>query len=54
MSALVGSNHDGFYRQWAAAGMKAKIPMASTAFGLGNELVRMDPSVTDGIVTCYG
>ena len=54
LSALVGSNHEGFYRQWAAAGMKNKIPMASTVFGLGNELMSMDASVTNGIVTCYG
>src|SRR3546814_4932349 len=30
MSALVGGAHLSFYRQWAASGMKAKIPMAST------------------------
>ena len=54
LSALVGSNQEGFYRQWAAAGMKTKIPMASTVFGLGNEIVSMDAATTDGIVTCYG
>ena len=54
LSALVGSNHEGFYRQWSAAGMKSKIPMASTVFGLGNELMSMDPAATNGIVTCYG
>ena len=37
MSALVGGAHISFYRQWAAAGMKKKIPMASTTFGVGNE-----------------
>ncbi len=54
LSALVGSNHEGFYRQWAAAGMKSKIPMASTTFGLGDELTTMDAATTDGIVTSYG
>ena len=37
VSALVGGAHISFYRQWAAAGMKAEIPMASTTFGGGNE-----------------
>ena len=54
LSALVGSNHEGFYRQWAAAGMKSKIPMASTTFGLGDELTTMDAATTDGIVASYG
>ncbi|HEY0183197.1 MAG TPA: ABC transporter substrate-binding protein [Rhodopila sp.] len=54
LSALVGSNQEGFYRQWAAAGMKGKIPMASTVFGLSDELMTMEPATTDGIVTCYG
>ena len=54
LSALVGANHSGFYRQWDAAGMKPKIPLGSTVFGLGNELTSMDPSTTDGIVTSFG
>jgi branched-chain amino acid transport system substrate-binding protein len=54
LSALVGANHLGFYRQWAAAGMKSKIPVGATVFGLGDELTTMDPSITDGIITCYG
>jgi branched-chain amino acid transport system substrate-binding protein len=53
-SALVGSNHLGFYRQWAASGMKNKIPVGSTVFGLANELATMTPQETDGIVTAYG
>src|SRR3546814_15143253 len=36
MSALVGGAHLSFYRQWAASGMKAKIPMASTTLGAGS------------------
>ena len=54
LSALVGANHSGFYRQWDAAGMKSKIPMGSTVFGLGDELTTMDPSTTNGIVTSFG
>ena len=54
LSALVGANHSGFYRQWDAAGMKKKIPMGSTVFGLGDELTSMDHSTTDGIVTSFG
>ncbi|WP_284946341.1 urea ABC transporter substrate-binding protein [Acidisoma cladoniae] len=54
LSALVGANHFGFYRQWAAAGMKSKIPMASSTFGISNELNTMDAATTEGIVTAYG
>ena len=54
LSAMVGANHLGFYRQWDAAGMKSKIPIASSTFGLSNELRSMDTSTTNGIVTSYG
>ena len=54
LSALVGSNHTAFYRQWAAAGMKGKIPIASTTFGLVNEVATLAPAEADGIVTSYG
>jgi branched-chain amino acid transport system substrate-binding protein len=54
MSPLVGSNHVAFYRQWAAAGMKSRIPIISTTFGLFNELATLDKAETDGIVTAYG
>jgi urea transport system substrate-binding protein len=54
LSALVGANHSGFYRQWDAAGMKSKIPLASSVFGLGDELTTMDVSTTDGIVASFG
>ncbi len=53
-SALVGANHSGFYRQWDAAGMKSKIPLGSSVFGLGDELVSLDHSTTNGIVTSFG
>lgn len=55
MSVLVGTGHLGFYRQWAAAGMKDKIPMASTTFGAaGPEPIIMTPEEGNGIITCYG
>lgn len=53
-SALVGADQAGFYRQWEAAGMKSKIPMGSSVFGLGAELTSMSNATTDGIVTCFG
>jgi branched-chain amino acid transport system substrate-binding protein len=54
LSVLVGGAQAGFYRQWDAAGMKSKIPIASNVFGLSDELNSMDTSTTDGILTCYG
>lgn len=54
LSAMVGANHLGWYRQWDAAGMKSKIPVASSTFGLSNELRTIDQSTTEGIVTSYG
>jgi branched-chain amino acid transport system substrate-binding protein len=53
MSALVGGAHMSFYRQWAAAGMKAKIPMASTTLGAGNEQVVLTAAEGDGILLAY-
>ncbi len=49
MSVLVGGAHIAFYRQWAAAGMKGRIPMASTTFSGGTEHVILSPAETDGI-----
>ncbi len=55
MSVLVGSGHLGFYNQWAAAGMKNEIPIASTTFGAGGaEIEIVKPEVANGIITCYG
>ncbi len=54
VSVLVGGAHMSFYRQWAAAGMKARIPMASTTFGVGNEHRVLSAEESDGIVACYG
>ena len=54
MSVLVGSNHNSFYRQWAAAGMSGKIGVASSTFGLSNELATMTHGETNGIVASLG
>jgi len=53
-SMLIGAPHLGFYRQWAASGMKGKIPIISHFFGGGNEEVLLTPEEGDGIVSCYG
>ena len=53
MSVLVGGSHISFYRQWAAAGMKKQIPMASTTFGIGNEHVVTTPDEHNGILAAY-
>ncbi len=53
ISALVGGAHISFYRQWAAAGMKSRIPMASTTFGGGNESLVLSPEEGNGIVCAF-
>jgi len=53
VSALVGGAHISFYRQWAAAGMKKRIPMASTTFGGGNESLVLSTEESDGIMTAF-
>ena len=53
VSALVGGAHVSFYRQWAATGMKSRIPMASTTFGGGNESLLLSPEEGDGIVCAF-
>jgi urea transport system substrate-binding protein len=52
-SALVGGAHISFYRQWAAAGMRKSIPMASTTFAVGNEHIVLSPEECDGMLICY-
>jgi urea transport system substrate-binding protein len=52
-SALVGGAHISFYRQWAAAGMRTKIPMASTTFAVGNEHIVLSPDECNGMLICY-
>ncbi len=53
MSLLVGGNHIAFYRQYAAAGMKDKIPIVSPTLGLGNEQVVLAPEEAQGITVVY-
>jgi urea transport system substrate-binding protein len=53
ISVLVGGNHVSFYRQWAAAGMKNRIPMASTTLGGGNESLLLSPEEGNGIVCAF-
>jgi branched-chain amino acid transport system substrate-binding protein len=53
ISALVGGAHLSFYRQWAAAGMKGRIPIASTTLGVGNEHQVLTPAEGDGILVAY-
>jgi len=52
-SALVGGAHISFYRQWAAAGMRSSIPMASTTFAVGNEHIVLSPEECNGMLICY-
>ncbi len=54
LSALVGGNHTAFYRQWTSAGMKGKILIASTTFGLVNEPTTLDAAESDSILGSYG
>jgi urea transport system substrate-binding protein len=53
MSLLVGGNHIAFYRQFAAAGLKDRMTIASATFGLGNEQVVLKPQEAEGIVVIY-
>ena len=50
---LVGSNHLGFIRQWAAAGMLHEIPMVSPVFAAGQALSMLPVTETEGITVCY-
>ena len=50
-SALVGGAHVSFYRQWAAAGMKDRIPLASSTFSHGQEQVVLSAEEGNGITT---
>ncbi|MBU1360267.1 MAG: transporter substrate-binding protein [Gammaproteobacteria bacterium] len=53
VSALVGGAHISFYRQWAAAGLTQKIPLASTTFAGGNEHIVLSPAETNGFLVSY-
>jgi urea transport system substrate-binding protein len=53
VSALVGGAHISFYRQWAAAGLTKKIPLASTTFAGGNEHIMLSAAEADGFLISY-
>ena len=53
IAPLVGGAHLSFFRQWAAAGMKDKIPLASTTLGVGNEHKVLTPEEGNGIMIAY-
>lgn len=53
VAALVGGAHLSFFRQWAAAGMNKKIPMASTTMGIGNEHRVLTASEGNNILVAY-
>ena len=53
VSVLVGGAHLSFYRQWAASGMKDRIPMCSTTLGVGNEFQVLTPEEGNGILIAY-
>ncbi|MFZ3119773.1 MAG: ABC transporter substrate-binding protein [Variovorax sp.] len=53
ISALVGGAHISFYRQWAAAGLTKKIPLASTTFAGGNEQIVLSAAEADGFLVSY-
>lgn len=53
VSALVGGAHLSFYRQWAAAGLNRKIPLASTTFGIGSEQVILSAQESEGFLLSF-
>lgn len=53
IAPLVGGAHLSFFRQWAAAGMKDRIPLASTTLGVGNEHKVLTADEGDGIMCAY-
>ena len=53
VAPLVGGAHLSFFRQWAASGMKDRIPLASTTLGVGNEHKVLTAEEGDGIMVAY-
>ncbi|MEO1200640.1 MAG: ABC transporter substrate-binding protein [Pseudomonadota bacterium] len=53
IAPLVGGPHLSFFRQWAASGMKERIPLASTTLGVGNEHKVLTAEEGDGIMVAY-
>ncbi|HVL55136.1 MAG TPA: ABC transporter substrate-binding protein [Burkholderiaceae bacterium] len=52
INSFVGPAHAAFYGQWAASGMKGRIPLASQTFGDAGELTLMPKEITEGIIIC--
>ena len=50
MTVLVGGPPVSFFRQFHAAGLTGRIPIASTTFGGGNEQLVLTPEESEGIV----
>lgn len=53
VAPLVGGAHLSFFRQWAAAGLKDRIPLASTTLGVGNEHKVLTAEEGNGIMVAY-
>jgi urea transport system substrate-binding protein len=53
MTVLVGGGPISFYRQFHAAGLSGKIPIASTTFGGANDQLVLTPEESDGVVVAY-
>lgn len=53
IAPLVGGAHLSFFRQWAAAGMKDRIALASTTLGVGNEHKVLTAEEGNGIMVAY-
>lgn len=53
IAPLVGGAHLSFFRQWAAAGMNNKIPLATTTLGAGNEQKVLTAEEGNGIMAAY-
>eukprot|EP00752_Nemacystus_decipiens_P000157 g157.t1 len=53
IAPLVGGAHLSFFRQWAASGMKQRIPLASTTLGVGGEHKVLTPEEGDGVMVAY-
>jgi urea transport system substrate-binding protein len=52
MTILVGGGPISFYRQFAAAGLAGKLPIASTTFAGANEQLVLTAEESNGIVLC--
>lgn len=53
IAPLVGGAHLSFFRQWAAAGMKDRIALASTTMGAGNEHKVLTAEEGNGIMVAF-